>query len=82
MVTTCAVKNANPSRLRPPAPSRLRLMGKNYNTQFNYMARALLYEGLLTQDPVTLEWLPALALLLWALHRHWPRRQQATVPAT
>jgi microcin C transport system substrate-binding protein len=42
-------------------PATLRLMGKDYNTAFNYRARDLCQESLLSVHPQTLEHIPNLA---------------------
>lgn len=45
----------------PSWPVTLRLMGKDYNTSFNYRARDLCQESLVTVHPTTLEHVPNLA---------------------
>jgi microcin C transport system substrate-binding protein len=42
-------------------PSNLRLFGPEANTQLNYMIGSMVYEGLLSVHPSTLEFFPALA---------------------
>ena len=42
-------------------PATLRLTGKDYNTEFNYMMADMAQEGMLTLNPTTLEWVPVLA---------------------
>lgn len=45
----------------PDWPATLRMAGKDWNTSFNYFAAELMFEGLLTLDPITLEFIPRLA---------------------
>jgi microcin C transport system substrate-binding protein len=46
-------------------PATLRVMGENYNTQFNYEVIPLLYDTLLQPDYVTLDYAPRLATHWW-----------------
>ncbi len=45
----------------PDWPATLRLWGENYNSSFNYNVVDLCLEGLIGQNPVTLDWIPSLA---------------------
>jgi microcin C transport system substrate-binding protein len=45
----------------PDWPATLRQAGQNWNTSLNYLVGPLLYMSLLDLDPVTLEFVPALA---------------------
>lgn len=42
-------------------PATLRILGKDFNTEFNLMTESMLYEALLDVDPVTGEFIPRLA---------------------
>ena len=55
----------------PDWPATLRMMGKDWNQQFNYFAFSVLYMPLLALDPVTLEHVPALAT-------HWKISEDGT----
>ena len=56
-----AVKGGRMTMYLDSWPATLRLMGKDYNTSFNYRARDLCQESLLTVHPQTLEFIPNLA---------------------
>lgn len=60
-----AVKGGQITMYLPEWPVTLRLQGENYNTTFNYRARDLCQQGLLTTHPVTLDFIPALATHWW-----------------
>jgi len=45
----------------PDFPGTLRMEGPEWNTQLNYMIVTMVYEGLLSIHPTTLEYIPALA---------------------
>lgn len=49
----------------PDWPATLRQTGKDWNTSFNYRARDLCIESLLTVHPVTLEFIPNIATHWW-----------------
>ncbi|MCB9903175.1 MAG: hypothetical protein H6831_02080 [Planctomycetes bacterium] len=56
-----AVKGGVFRMYEPNWPATLRLMGKDYNTSFNYRAVDLCLESLLTVHPQTLEFIPMIA---------------------
>ena len=56
-----AVKGGRMTMYLDSWPATLRLMGKDYNTSFNYRARDLCQESLLSVHPQTLEFIPNLA---------------------
>ncbi|MDG2305369.1 MAG: ABC transporter substrate-binding protein [Candidatus Binatia bacterium] len=60
-----AVRGGTARLYLPDWPPTLRQAGENWNTSFNYMAGALLYESLLSMNPFTLQPTPALATHWW-----------------
>lgn len=57
-----AIKGGSFTMRIPDFPNTLRNIGKDANSYVNnLMEYGLIYEGLLNQDPVTEEWIPALA---------------------
>ncbi|MBE2228143.1 MAG: ABC transporter substrate-binding protein [Ignavibacteria bacterium] len=57
-----AIKGGSFTMRIPDFPNTLRIVGKDANSYVNnLMEIGLIYEGLLSQDPVTEEWIPALA---------------------
>jgi len=57
-----AIKGGSFTMRIPDFPNTLRNVGKDANSYVNnLMEMGLMYEGLLSQDPVTEEWIPGLA---------------------
>jgi microcin C transport system substrate-binding protein len=56
-----AVKGGSIIMSMPDFPATLRTEGKDANSYFNRMAQVMIYEPLLSLDPVTEEYIPALA---------------------
>ena len=60
-----AVKGGSMSRAITDWPATLRMNGKNWNSNYNYIVRDLCYPFLIQQHPVTLEYIPGLATHWW-----------------